>query len=118
VEPEVALSWRDLGLPGLFDVHVHFLPENIQAAVWRQFDQAGPKIGRPWPIRYRGTEAERVAELGALGVRMFSALAYAHRPGMAADLNAWTLDFAARTPGCLPSARRTSPCPCHHPAGP
>src|SRR4051812_15036078 len=23
---------------------------------------------------------------------------------MAADLNAWTLDFAARTPGCLPSA--------------
>jgi predicted TIM-barrel fold metal-dependent hydrolase len=45
-----------------------------------------------------------VAELSALGVRMFSALAYAHRPAMAADLNTWTLDFAARTPGCLPSA--------------
>ena len=48
--------------------------------------------------------ADRVAHLGRLGVRMFTALAYAHRPGMAADLNDWTLDFAARTPGCLPSA--------------
>jgi hypothetical protein len=39
-----------------------------------------------------------------MGVRMFSALAYAHRPGMAADLNAWTLAFAKATPECLPSA--------------
>ena len=94
----------ELGLPGLADVHTHFLPERMQRRVWAHFDGAGPLIGRPWPIRYRGTEAERVAQLGALGVRMFSALAYAHRPGMAADLNTWTLDFAARTPGCLPSA--------------
>jgi predicted TIM-barrel fold metal-dependent hydrolase len=35
---------------------------------------------------------------------MFSALAYAHRPEMAADLNAWTLAFGHATPGCLPSA--------------
>jgi hypothetical protein len=39
-----------------------------------------------------------------MGVRMFSALAYAHRPGMAADLNEWTLEFGRTTPGCLPSA--------------
>ncbi|MEV6597739.1 amidohydrolase family protein [Actinoplanes sp. NPDC051346] len=94
----------DLGLPGLADVHTHFLPERMQRRVWAHFDGAGPLIGRSWPIRYRGTEAERVSELGRLGVRAFSALAYAHRPGMAADLNDWTLDFADRTPGCLPSA--------------
>jgi predicted TIM-barrel fold metal-dependent hydrolase len=94
----------ELGLPGLADVHTHFLPPRMQRRVWAHFDQAGPLIGRPWPISYRGSEAERVAELSALGVRMFSALAYAHRPAMAADLNTWTLDFAARTPGCLPSA--------------
>ncbi|MFI5493924.1 amidohydrolase family protein [Actinoplanes sp. NPDC051859] len=93
-----------LGLPGLADVHTHFLPERMQRRVWAHFDEAGPLIGREWPITYRGTEAERVAELGRLGVRMFTALAYAHRPGMAADLNAWSWDFAARTPGCLPSA--------------
>jgi len=42
--------------------------------------------------------------VATLGVRHFSALAYAHQARMAADLNDWTLDFTARTPGCLPSA--------------
>ena len=45
--------WQALGVPGLFDVHVHFLPPRMQAKVWAQFDSAGPLIGRPWPIRYR-----------------------------------------------------------------
>jgi len=42
--------------------------------------------------------------LRRLGVRSFTALAYAHRPDMAASLNDWTLAFAASNPGCLPSA--------------
>ncbi len=63
-----------------------------------------PLVGTAWPIRYRWPDQQRVAHLHALGVRAFSALAYAHRPGMAADLNAWTLEFARATPGCLPSA--------------
>ena len=49
-DEDVSAWWQALGLPGLFDVHVHFLPPRIEAAVWRQFDDAGPKIGRPWPI--------------------------------------------------------------------
>ncbi|AGZ42247.1 amidohydrolase family protein [Actinoplanes friuliensis] len=101
---DVTEFWTELGLPGLADVHTHFLPERMQRRVWAHYDQAGPLIGRPWPIHYRLPEAGRVAELGRLGVRIFTALAYAHRPGMAADLTAWTLDFAGRTPGCLPSA--------------
>ena len=35
---------------------------------------------------------------------MFGALAYAHRPKMAEDLNDWALEFARHTPGCIPSA--------------
>ena len=85
-------------------MHTHFLPPRMQRRVWEHFDRAGPLIGREWPITYRGSEQDRVATLRGLGVRMFTALAYAHRPGMAADLNDWTLAFAARTPGCLPSA--------------
>lgn len=94
----------DLGIPGLFDVHVHFLPPNIQAAVWRQFDEAGPKIGRPWPIRYRGSVEERVEQLRGFGVRRFSALPYAHKPGVSAYLNDWARDFAAQYPDNLRSA--------------
>jgi predicted TIM-barrel fold metal-dependent hydrolase len=104
VEPEVAPLWRDLGLPGLFDVHVHFLPPRIQAAVWAQFDQAGPKIGREWPIRYRGTVEERVEQLRSFGVRRFTALPYAHKPGVAAFLNDWARSFADDVAECVRSA--------------
>ncbi len=96
--------WQDLGLPGLFDVHVHFLPGNIQRAVWRQFDTAGPAIGRDWPIRYRGSVEERVALLRELGVRRFSALPYAHKPGVARYLNDWARGFAHDVPESLWSA--------------
>lgn len=85
-------------------MHVHFLPPNIQAKVYAQFDQAGPKIGREWPIRYRGSHEERVEQLRGFGVRRFSALPYAHRPGVAAYLNAWARDFAEQVPECLWSA--------------
>src|SRR5580700_10501823 len=95
---------RALGLPGLADVHVHFLPPRLRRRVWQYFDEAGPLVGVSWPIRYKWSDAERVAHLRSMGVRMFSALAYAHRPGMAADLNEWTLAFGRDTPGCLPSA--------------
>ena len=45
-----------LGLPGLADVHTHFLPPRMQRRVWDHFDQAGPLIGRPWPLHYRDTD--------------------------------------------------------------
>lgn len=75
-------------------MHVHFLPGNIQHAVWEHFDAAGPRIGRTWPIRYRGSVEERVELLRDLGVRRFSALPYAHRPGVATYLNDWARQFA------------------------
>lgn len=101
---EVVEFWRGLDLPGVYDVHTHFLPPNIETRVWAQFDLAGPKIGREWPIRYRGTERERVATLRSLGVRRFSSLPYAHRPGIAGYLNDWARGFSVRVPECLWSA--------------
>jgi len=101
---QVRAFWQGIGLPGLFDVHVHFLPENVQRKVYAQFDQAGPKIGREWPIRYRGSHDERVEHLRAMGVRRFSALPYAHRPGIATYLNDWARSFAEQVPECLWSA--------------
>jgi hypothetical protein len=102
-DDDVATWAADLGLPGLADIHTHFLPPRMARRVRQHFDAAGPLIGRPWPIAYKWPDDQLVARLRKMGVRMFSALAYAHIPGMAASLNDWTLDFAARTPGCLPS---------------
>ena len=87
-DAEVPGFWRDLGLPGLVDVHVHFYPERMLRKVWRYFDDAR-RYGIDWPITYRWPDPDRVAHLDALGVRAFTAFSYAHRPGMAADLTAW-----------------------------
>ena len=103
-DADVPGFWRALGVPGLADIHTHFLPPRMLRRVWEYFDAAGPLVGVRWPIRYKWSDEERVAHLRELGVRMFSSLAYAHRPDMAADLNAWTMAFAKATPGCLPSA--------------
>lgn len=98
--------WRERGLPGLFDVHVHFMAPPIQRAVWDVFAMAEhhPKLGRPWPIRYRLPDDDRIALLRAFGVRRFSALSYAHKPGVAAFLNDWARRFAERVPESLWSA--------------
>ncbi|GAA1253894.1 amidohydrolase family protein [Kitasatospora nipponensis] len=100
----VTAFWQRLGLPGLIDVHTHFMPENVLAKVWAYFDAAGPLIGRPWGITYREDEAERLAVLRGFGVRAFTAMLYPHKAAMAQWLNAWAADFAARTPDCLHTA--------------
>jgi predicted TIM-barrel fold metal-dependent hydrolase len=93
-----------LGLPGIVDVHTHFMPTRVMDKVWRYFDTAGPLVGRAWPIAYRTDEAERLATLRAFGVRAFTSLVYPHKPQMAAWLNQWAVQFAAANPDCLHTA--------------
>ena len=88
-----------LGIPGIVDAHVHFLPDNIQEAVWRWFDRLTP----PWPVTYRAAATERLATLARLGVRHHTALAYPHRPGMLRFLNDHTLRLAATVPAVIPT---------------
>jgi predicted TIM-barrel fold metal-dependent hydrolase len=95
-DADVPQVWRELGLPGLIDLHVHFMPKQVMDKVWAYFDSAGTLTGTEWPIAYRTDEADRLERLRAMGVRRFSSLVYAHKPGMAAWLNAWASDFAAR----------------------
>lgn len=87
-----------LGLPGLQDLHTHFLPPRVMAKVRAQFDAAGPLIGRPWPLHYRDEDDVLVETLRSFGVRRFTALPYAHRTDMAEFLNDWAAGFAARVP--------------------
>ena len=96
--------WRSLGLPGLVDLHVHFMPKNVMDKVWAYFDAVGPLTGTSWPIAYRTDELDRLDRLRALGVRVFPSLLYPHRPGMAAWLNAWARDFAGQHTDVLHTA--------------
>ncbi len=95
--------WQSLGLPGLVDVHTHFMPTRLMDAVWRYFDEAEEHYGRAWPVHYRLPASERLAILAGLGVRTFAALVYPHKPGMAQGLSEWAREFATATPGCVPT---------------
>lgn len=101
---EVRQIWSALALPGVIDVHTHFMPKSVMDKVWNYFDSAGPLVGRQWPIAYRTAEAERLHTLRQFGVRRFTALVYPHKPQMAAWLNQWALQFSRSTPDCLATA--------------
>ena len=100
----VRALWEPLGLPGIIDVHTHFMPPRVMDKVWDYFDAAGPKVGRPWPITYREAEDERGERLRSYGVLAFSSMLYPHKPEMGAWLNAWSAEFAGRHPDCLHTA--------------
>jgi hypothetical protein len=103
-DDDVPRFLTDLGVPGIVDVHVHFLPEPVLRKVWAYFDQAETHYGTAWPIHYRTSEPDRVATLRRLGVRTFAPLVYPHKPGMARWLTEWVTGFAAVTPDAVPTA--------------
>lgn len=74
---------------GLFvvDAHVHLFPDRVFDAMWGWFEEHG------WPVRYRLRAPDVLDFLRERGVARVVALHYAHRPGIARDLNA----FVART---------------------
>jgi predicted TIM-barrel fold metal-dependent hydrolase len=103
-DADVPRYWRELGLPGLIDTHVHFLPERVQDKVWQYFGNGPANYGVEWPLAYARPEDERLAILEQLGVRAFPTLPYPHKAGMGAWLNEWSAEFARRHPAALQSA--------------
>ncbi|MEU6645864.1 amidohydrolase family protein [Saccharomonospora sp. NPDC046836] len=103
-DEDVAGWVRSLGLPGLVDIHVHFLPERVLHKVWAYFDNAAEHYGLAWPVHYREPEPQRLAVLRSLGVRRFAPLVYPHKQGMGEWLTQWALDFADREPAAVPTA--------------
>jgi predicted TIM-barrel fold metal-dependent hydrolase len=103
-DDDVPRFLTEVGLPGIVDAHVHFLPEPVLRKVWAYFDAAQTHYGMDWPIQYRTPEPERVATLQKLGVRAFAPLVYPHKPGMARWLTEWVSEFVAATPDAVPTA--------------
>ncbi|WP_432850180.1 amidohydrolase family protein [Amycolatopsis sp. CA-161197] len=102
-DADVARWTAALGLDGLVDIHVHFLPKSVMDKVWAYFDQAQAHYGTEWPVHYRTTEQERVQTLRELGVKQFAPLVYPHKPGMAEWLTSWVLEFAKQVPEAVPT---------------
>ena len=78
------------GMPPVIDAHVHVFPRGLFEALWRWFDR------NAWPIRYQLDPQDVVGFLLRRGVRHVVALQYAHRPGIAAELNRFMAQLCAR----------------------
>lgn len=74
------------------DSHVHLFPEGIFNAVWKWFDEYG------WPIRYRMTSTEILEFLLSRGVNHIVGLQYAHKPGVANELNFFIAELCRKFP--------------------
>jgi hypothetical protein len=77
------------------DVHVHLHPPRLAAAIERHFAGAGWVAAHPF-------EPRKVADtLAARGVAHFCFFSYAHKPGMARELNRWIAETQAALPGTV-----------------
>ena len=79
----------------VIDVHTHLHPPRLFAAIRRWFAERSQ-----WDISAQPTEpADVAAVLRANGVERFVFCSYAHKTGMAAELNAWLTDTARQLGG-------------------
>ena len=69
------------GLPPVMDTHVHIFPRSIFSAIWKWFDE------NAWHIRYQMATSQIFEFLLSHGIRHIIALQYAHKPGIARQLN-------------------------------
>ena len=67
----------------VMDCHVHVFPDRIFEAIRKWFD------AHAWPIRYKLTAQEALEFLLSRGVDRIAALQYAHKPGLARELNSY-----------------------------
>ena len=97
--PATILSIDDTPAPPArryLDAHVHPWPERLYGAMLRWFD------AHAWTIEQR-VHGDAVDEfLAARGVTRYVALVYAHRPGLAAELNRWLSGYARAHPRAIP----------------
>jgi predicted TIM-barrel fold metal-dependent hydrolase len=81
------------GLGPVVDAHVHVFPSGIFSAVWQWFDI------HAWTIRYQMRTARIFEFLLARGVAHVVALQYAHKPGIAEQLNRYMAEKCRAFPG-------------------
>ncbi len=77
------------------DVHVHLHPPRLAAAIERHFAHDG------WVAAHSFDPDNVAATLSERGVERFCFFSYAHKPGMARELNQWVAQTAARLPAAV-----------------
>ena len=87
-------------MEGVIDVHTHLHPPRLFGAIRRWFAERSP-----WVLEHPTDPEQVAAVLREHGVARFAFCSYAHKEGMAAELNAWLLATARQIgTGAVPLA--------------
>ncbi|MFC1822512.1 amidohydrolase family protein [Thermodesulfobacteriota bacterium] len=81
-----------MGFPRVIDAHVHIFPQSIFSSIWQWFDE------NAWHIRYKLSTSRVFDFLLSHGVSYIVALQYAHKPGIAAELNRYMAEKCQEFP--------------------
>ncbi len=102
-DEDVPRWWQRLGLPGLVDC----TSTSCRNGCWRPCGAISTTPNATTGCRGRSSTGcpNRTGSrrCGASACRRFRRSLYPHKPGMAESLSLWAREFAARTPGCVPT---------------
>lgn len=84
---------------GVIDAHVHLMPDRLMSAIREALTEAAG-----WTFDHPTDRESIETRLAGAGVDRYVALPYAHRPGVAADLNAWVCERAGESEAAIPFA--------------
>jgi predicted TIM-barrel fold metal-dependent hydrolase len=79
------------------DIHTHLHPDRLARAIRRWFAERST-----WKLEHPSEPEEVAAYLAERGVERFVYFSYAHKAGMARDINAWLHDVRPRVPAGIP----------------
>jgi predicted TIM-barrel fold metal-dependent hydrolase len=99
-EPETAPAGPVAGWPSDYrylDIHTHLHPEWLSRAIRRWFAERSN-----WTLTYPTDPAEVAAFLARQGVERFVYFSYAHKPGIARQINAWLHATSRQFPAGIP----------------
>ena len=82
-------------LPPIIDTHVHIFPQEIFSSIWKWFDD------NAWHIRYQMNSSQILEFLLSHGIKHVVALQYAHRPGIARQLNRYMAEQCSTQKGSV-----------------
>ena len=86
----------------IIDSHVHFFPEKLFRAIWSYWKKYYLPLFPKWHNIYEWPNDNLVKLLSDAGVERYTALNYAHKKNIAAELNEWTYSFCKENPSAIP----------------
>ncbi len=92
-------TMTEFPVDGVVDAHVHLMPDRLMRAIREALTEAAG-----WTFDHPTDRESIERTLAAAGVERYVALPYAHRPGVAGDLNTWVCEAADRSDRAIPFA--------------